>query len=68
MRITQVSYGETTSKFYQAQKLELTATVEEGEDWQAVRRVLRRQVRKALGIGPSEDEVEAARKVLEDSD
>lgn len=66
-RITQVSYGETTSKDYQSRKLELTATVDEGEDPMAVYHALKSTVRKTLGIGPTQEDIDKAIKTLDDA-
>jgi biotin operon repressor len=66
-RITQVSYGETVSKDYQSRKLEMVATVEDDEDPIAVYRALRSTVRKTLGIGPSQTDIDAAIKTLDDA-
>lgn len=62
-RITQVSYGETANSRY----LELAATVDEGEDPMAVYRSLKSMVRKTLGIGPTQTEIDAAIKTLDDA-
>jgi hypothetical protein len=70
MKITEVSYGRTKSKNFQGERMEMTATVGEGESWQDVLDTLRVQVAQQLfpeeleELAGLEQEIEARRRSL----
>ncbi len=67
MRISQVTYAQLKNTGnYENERAECTVEVGEGEDPKAALLVARRFVRAGLGLGPSRDDIEKARELLED--
>jgi hypothetical protein len=65
MKVKAITYGRTVSKDFQSRRAEYTIELEEGEDPGAALSLAKAMTDHALGLSPSEAEIQKARDVLD---
>jgi hypothetical protein len=69
MRVKTVTFAQLRNTGrYENQRAEATIEVNEGEDVEEAYKLAKKVVRKTLGLGPTQEELDKAREVLESAE